>query len=100
MNYLSKYGSRRKFQGGGEMPVDPGMVPAAGPAEGGGQEEQILALAQAASSGDQQAAMELGMLVAPMIMQEMQAAGGAPQEAAPEAQPVFRRGGVFIGKIK
>ena len=68
-----------------------------------GQEEQILQLAEAAVAGDQQAAAELGMMLAPMILQqvdaEMQGAEGG--EAAPAApEPVFRRGGKFVGAIK
>jgi hypothetical protein len=105
MSYLKKYGSKRKFQGGGPMPADPAMAPApAGPEAGGGGgggEEQIVALAQGAVAGDQAAAAELGMMLAPMILQEVQAGGGggaAPAQADPAAQPVFRKGGAFIGK--
>lgn len=98
MNYLDKYGKKRRFQEGG---VAPEAAPVqAGPAEGGGQEEEILALAQAAVSGDQAAAAQLGAILAPMILQEVQA-GGA-QDAAPapmEAQPVFRKGGKFVGTV-
>jgi hypothetical protein len=100
MSYLDKYGSKRKFQEGGAMPADPAMAPApAGPeAGGGGGEEQIIALAQAAAQGDQAAAAELGMMLAPMILQEAQAGGGGEPQADPAAQPVFRKGGAFIGK--
>lgn len=104
MSYLETYGSKRKFQEGGAMPADPAMAPApAGPAAGGGGgEEEIVALAQAAVSGDQQAAAQLGMMLAPMILQEVQAGGGGGEAQAmpadPAAQPVFRKGGAFIGK--
>jgi hypothetical protein len=100
MSYLNTYGKKRRFQEGG---VAPEAAPVqAGPEQGGGgQEEQILALAQATVAGDQAAAAELGMMLAPMILQEVQAsAGGATEEAAPaEAQPVFRKGGKFVGTI-
>jgi hypothetical protein len=111
MGYLNTYGKRaRRFQQGGAMApeaMDAAPQPAA-PEEGAGsgQEEQILELAQAAVAGDQQAAAELGMLLAPMILQQVEAGmaeggpeGGAPAEpAAPE--PVFRKGGVFVGSVR
>lgn len=103
MSYLNKYGKKRMFQAGGVAPAAPAPVQA-GPAEGGGQEEQILALAEATVGGDQAAAAQLGTMLAPMILQEVQAAGGgegAPEGApAPEAQPVFRKGGKFVGTIQ
>jgi hypothetical protein len=108
MSYLKNYGTKnRKFQEGGAMmaeeaPMAPApMAPEAGP-EAGGQEEQILALAEATMQGDQEAAAQLGQLLAPMIMQEVQAnAGGAPAPG-PEAgaQPVFRKGGKFVGTTR
>jgi hypothetical protein len=46
----------------------------AGPEQGGGgQEEEILALAQA-TVGDQAAAAQLGAMLAPMILQEFKLA--------------------------
>jgi len=99
MSYLDTYGKKRRFQEGG---VAPEAAPVqAGPEQGGGgQEEQILALAEATVAGDQAAAAELGMMLAPMILQEVQAgAAAAPEEAPAEAQPVFRKGGRFVGTI-
>lgn len=99
MSYLNKYGKKRKFQEGG---VAPEAAPVqAGPAEGGSQEEEILALAQATVGGDQAAAAQLGAILAPMILQEVQAGGGqeATPAMAPEAQPVFRKGGKFVGTV-
>ena len=57
------------------MPAAPApAAPAqAGPEQGGGQEEQILALAQATVGGDQAAAAQLGAMLAPMILEEVQA---------------------------
>lgn len=95
MSYLSEYGTKkRKFQVGGEMPAAP-------PAEGGGQEEQIIALAEAAVAGDEQAAMELGMLVAPIILEQVAGAGAGEAEAmaAEQEAPVFSSGGKFLRKI-
>ena len=104
MSYLKTYG-RRKFQEGGEMPAGPAPAPEAGPeAAGGGAEQeaqQVLQLAEATMAGDEAAAAELGKMLAPVIMQEVQAqgGGGAPAEGAPaEGAPVFRRGGQFLRK--
>jgi hypothetical protein len=102
MNYLETYGSKqRRFQEGG---VAPAPAAPAGPEAGGGQEEQIVQLAEAAQAGDQQAAAELGMIMAPMILEEIQAAAGAQgAPAGPEAgggEPVFRKGGKFVGNAR
>lgn len=113
-DYLNAYGTRsRSFQEGGPMPAGPeGGAPAGPegapmPPEGGGggnPQEQIMALAQAAIQGDQQAAMELGMIIAQELVAGGEQGGapggapggpeGAPQGApAPEGAPMFRRGG-------
>jgi len=109
--YLSTYATRsRKFQEGGEMapPAEQGMEGAApaGPDPGADQGgERIMQLAEATISGDMQAAQELGTLMAPMIMEQVQAQGGAPgggaegPAPAPEgAEPQFSAGGTFQGK--
>ncbi|MCK5787460.1 MAG: hypothetical protein KAH32_00470 [Chlamydiia bacterium] len=103
-NYLAHYGTRR-YQGGGEMPAPAGPeggMPQEGgapPQEGGGGDPQaeILAMAQAAAQGDQAAAAQLGMALAPMIL-EQAGQGGAPEGGGGPAPaeggaPVFRRGG-------
>lgn len=99
MSYLKQYGSKkRKFQAGGAAPAaEPAAAPAGPAAGGGGQEEQIFALAEAAVQGDQAAAAELGMFLAPMILQEAEAQMGGGAEA--EAQPVFAKGGKFVKKV-
>lgn len=102
-SYLNKYGKKRMFQEGGTMPA-PAPAPAqAGPEQqgAGGEEEQILALAEATVGGDQAAAAQLGTMIAPMILQEVQAAqGGGGEEIPAEAQPVFKKGGKFLGTIR
>jgi len=107
MSYLNNYGTRnRKFQEGGEMAPAAPMGPEAGPeAGGGGEEEQMIALAEAAAQGDEAAATQLGMMIAPLILQEAQAqmGGGAEGGAAPAGPeggaPVFRTGGQFAGRL-
>ena len=104
MGYLNKYGTKqRRFQEGGEMAPAP-AGPEAGPeAGGGGEEEQMIMLAEAAVQGDEQAAMQLGMMIAPLILQEAQAQMGGGEAAAPAGPeggaPVFRKGGQFAGKL-
>jgi hypothetical protein len=112
MSYLDKYGKKaRRFQDGGAMPEgemappqQAGPVPAEGQEGQEGQEEQILQLAEAAVAGDEQAAAQLGMMLAPMILQQMEAemqAGAGAEAAAPAApEPVFRKGGKFVGSIR
>lgn len=100
MSYLKKYGVR-KLQEGGEMPMEPAPAPGGGGDEA--QAQQMLQLAQATVSGDEAAAAELGKMLAPMLVQEMEAQGGgaaAPEEMPAEGgAPVFRRGGTFLGKV-
>lgn len=101
MSYLKQYGTKtEKLQQGGVAPAGPEAqpAPAAGPGEGGG-EEQVIMLAEAAAQGDQAAATELGMMLAPMILQEAQAQAGGGDPAAAEAQPVFKKGGKFSKKV-
>jgi len=120
MNYLKNYGSRRtqRFQEGGMMAPQGGaeMAPQEGapqegaPQGGGGGEEELIALAEAAVQGDQEAGCQLGAALAPMIVeaaqQQQQGGGGMPAEegmaqGAPAAggTPVFKRGGQFLGKV-
>ena len=113
MGYLDTYATRSKrFQEGGmmteEAPAGPEAGAPAGPEAGPEQDaqgEQLLALAEAAVGGDQQAAAELGMALAPMILEQVQAetGGGAPEggggEPMPEGgEPTFSAGGTFIDK--
>ena len=115
MGYLNTYSRKRKFQGGGEVPAAPAPEAGAGGPEAGGAggggvtEEQLIEFAYAAVQGDQGAATQLGMALAPMIVEQAESMGagggaggpegGAPAEAggAPaEGEPVFRRGGKLV----
>ena len=104
-DYLSAYGTR-KYQEGGAMPPQGGApaggmppeggAPAGGP-EGGDPQAELMALAQAAAQGDQAAATQLGMMLAPMILEQSGGGGapGGPEGPAPAegGAPVFSRGG-------
>ncbi len=93
----------RKHQQGGEMaPAEEPMAPEAAPAEGapadGGQDPMMMlaeAAAQALQAQDCQIAMQVcqGLMA---LVQQM--GGGAPQE--PQGEPVFKKGGVLLRRIK
>lgn len=94
----------RKHQAGGEIapaeePMAPeGGAPEAAPADGAGQDPMMMlaeAAAQALQAQDCQIAMQVCQgLVA--LVQQM--GGGAPQE--PQGEPVFKKGGVLLRRIK
>jgi hypothetical protein len=98
MSYLNAYGKKRRFQEGGVAPAAPVQ---AGPEQGGGgQEEEILALAQATVGGDQAAAAQLGAMFSYDFARSSSWRWWSEEEMAPqEAQPVFRKGGKFVGTI-
>ena len=94
----------KKFQQGGEIaPAEEPMAPEAGapevaPADAGGQDPMMMlaeAAAKALQTNDCQIAMQVcqGLIA---LIQQM--GGGAPQE--PQGEPVFRKGGVLLRRIK
>lgn len=93
----------RKFQQGGPMPANEPVTPEEGapeatPTDGGGQDPLMMlaeASAQALQTQDCQIAMQVcqGLLA---LIQQM--GGGAPQE--PQGEPVFKKGGVLLRRIK
>lgn len=103
----------KKFQQGG--PVDApaeGGAPAEAPMEeepaeqpqGGGDPMEMLMqigqmAAQALQSQDCNAAMQACNGIVQFI-QMMQQGGGAPQQEAPQGEPVYRRGGKLVGYIR
>lgn len=82
-----------------EQPMAPEAAPAeAVPAEGGGQDPMMMlgeAAAQALQSQDCQIAMQVCQGLVALIQQM---GGGAPQE--PQGEPVFKKGGVLLRRIK
>ena len=93
----------KKFQQGGSMPAEEPMAPEGGapeaaPADAGGQDPMMMlaeAAAQALQAQDCQIAMQVcqGLMA---LVQQM--GGGAPQE--PQGEPVFKKGGVLLRRIK
>ena len=109
----------KKFQQGGpvDAPVESG-APAEAPMEeepavqpqevsepqGGGDPMEMLMqigqmAAQALQSQDCNAAMQTCDGIVQFI-QMMQQGGGAPQQEAPQGEPVYRRGGKLVGYIR
>ena len=82
--------------GEGVPAEEPGMAP-----EGGGEQDPIMMLAQMSAQALQGQDCQLAMQVCQAfleIIQQMQG-GGAPAEE-PQGEPVFRRGGVLVRRIK
>lgn len=94
----------RKHQAGGEMmPAEEPMAPEAAPAEGapvdGGGQDPIMMLAEGAMQALQSQDCQIAMQVCQGLIQLLQQmGGGAPQEA--QGEPVFRKGGVLLRRIK
>lgn len=101
----------RRYQQGGPMPEEAPMEEAPmeeAPAEGGapmegqgGEQDPIMMLAQAAMQALQNQDCQMAMQVCQgfiQLVQQMQG-GAAPEAAAPQGEPVFRRGGVLVRRI-
>ena len=100
--------SIRKFQMGGPMPEEAPMeepmteeAPAEEPMpEEGEQQDPMMILAQMSAQALQNQDCQMAMQVCQAfleILQQMQG-GGAPEE--PQGEPVFRKGGVLVRRIK
>lgn len=89
----------KKYQMGGEMPAGaPAPETASAPAGGN---DPIMEIAQIFSQGLQTGDCNLlaqGAEAFLMLLQ--QASAPAPMEAAPQGQPVFKKGGKLIGRKK
>lgn len=95
----------KKFQDGGA--VAPETQEQATPQEGGapdqgqGGEDPLMQIAQMAAQALQNQDCQAAMQVCQAFMQIVQQAqGGAPQEEAPQGEPVYRKGGVLVKRIK
>lgn len=88
-----------------EAPMGGAPAPEAGgaPAEAGapaGGEDPIMQIAQVAMQALQAQDCEAAMAVCEAYLQLIQQSqGGAPEEAAPEGEPVYRNGGVLSRRI-
>ena len=94
----------RRFQEGGPMPEE-AMGPEAGGAPMGpeGGQDPIMQLAQMAMQALQAQDCQAAMAVCQgfvELLQSAQGQGGAPAEEAPAGEPVYRRGGTLVRRIR
>ena len=87
----------KKFQMGGEMTADAAPVVAAAPAGRDPLMEIAQLFAQGLQTGD---CNLLAQGAEAFLMLLQQASAPAPMEAAPQGQPVFKKGGKLIGRKK
>lgn len=80
-----------KFQAGGEM------APVAAPAP---EQDPMIQLAEMAMGALQNQDCGLAMQVCETFVSMIQGAAQPPMGAAPEGQPVFKKGGKMVGRCK
>ena len=95
----------KKFQDGGAVaPETQGAVApqeGAAPAPEQGEGDPLMQVAQLAAQALQTQDCQAAMQVCDAFMQIVQQAqGGAPEEEAPQGEPVYRRGGTLVKRIK
>ena len=101
----------RKFQDGGAMPPQgapkdqgapqEGAPEEGAPQEGGQGQDPIMQIAQVAMQALQNKDCEAAMSVCQAFIQLIQQnQGGAPEEQAPQGEPVYRAGGKLVGRIR
>lgn len=84
----------KKYQMGGPMPAEAAPAP-----EMGGQDQMMAQLEQMAAEIIQSIGPEGAMMLAEMIMQMLQSAQ-QPVGAPAEGQPVFKRGGKLVRRMR
>lgn len=97
MNFAPKV---KKFQQGGAMeqaPVEQGVAPEAAPAE---QENPLLMLADASMQALQNQDCQMAMQVCQALVQLVQQAQGGDTPAQAEGEPVYKKGGILVRRIK
>ena len=83
----------QKFQEGGAMPA-PEAAPVETAPQGGDPMEQVY---QMAAEIVQQLGPDAAAMLAHAIMEMLQGGGGAP---APQGEPVYKKGGKLIGRMR
>lgn len=86
----------KKFQEGGAMPEEQMEAPVE---EAPAQQDPMMMLAEAAAQALQQQSCEIAFQVCQGFLSLIQQAGGQ-MEAEPQGEPVFRKGGVLVRRIK
>ena len=94
----------KKFQEGGAAPA-PAAEPmpaeqGAAPEQGGGEGDPLMQLAQMAAEGLQSGACNTALAVCEGFMRLVQEASqGQGGEAAPQGEPVYKRGGTLVRRV-
>lgn len=94
----------KKFQEGGPAPAPaeqpmPAEPQAAAPAEGG-PDQMLMQLAQMAAEALQSGDCNTALAVCEGFMQLVQQATQGQEGPAPQGEPVYRKGGKIVGRIK
>lgn len=97
----------RKFQEGGAVPADDSaameQAPEQGAPEQGGGQDPLMQLAQMAAQAiqgqDCNAAMQVCQAFL-QLLQQAQGGGGAPEQGAPQGEPVYRKGGRLVRRVR
>jgi hypothetical protein len=97
----------KKFQAGGEIAPEEEVpqeeVPQEEqptPEEGGGEQDPLMMIAQAAAQALQNQDCQTALQVCQAFIQLIQQQGGGQQPEQPQGEPVFRKGGVLVRRIK
>lgn len=94
----------KKFQDGGAMApetqetANPQEGAATAPEQGGS--DPLMQIAQMAAQALQNQDCQAAMQVCEAFMQIVQQAQGGAQQEAPQGEPVYRRGGTLVKRIK
>lgn len=93
----------KKFQEGGAAPAPAEPMPAeqgAAPEQGGGEGDPLMQLAQMAAEALQSGDCNTALAVCEGFMQLVQEASqGQGGEAAPQGEPVYKRGGTLVRRV-
>lgn len=95
MNIKFRNTNLRKFQEGGAMPAPEGA-----PAQGGDPMEMLMQLAQMAAQALQSQDANMAMEVCNGLVEFVQLIQGQPAPEEAPAEPVYRRGGTLVKRIK
>jgi hypothetical protein len=94
MKILKRQTKVGRFQEGGAMPAPAEAAPAEAAPQGGDPMEQIY---QMAAEIVQQLGPDAAAMLAQAIMEMLQGGGAQP---APQGEPVYKKGGKLIGRMR
>lgn len=86
----------KKFQQGGEISPEEPAAPESAPADG---QDPLMMLAEAAAQALQAQDCQIAMQVCQGLLAMLEQTSGEAAQA-PEGEPVFRKGGVLLRRVK